>query len=128
MNNELYASYMNIDTQERVRVTWRVTLTMPASIDGYIDVVATTQEEAAQLALGMPWTDVEWDDDTLSFDKHGLDLFDVECEAPPVDAILVCPGRKTGASLNAFFETETQTKTAEEPSQPKANDGGEPCK
>ena len=125
MNNGLYAFYMNIDTQERVSVVWRVTLTMQATIEGYVDVEgATTQEEAAQLALDKHWMNVEWHDETCSFDEHGVQVCDVECENPPADAILRCPGRKTGANLAALFDLGKQATAAEA----KANDGGAPCK
>ena len=109
-------------------MVWRLTLTMPATIEGYVVVEATTPEEAAELALVRGWMDVEWDDRTCSFDKYGVEVFDVECENPPVDAILRCPGRETGANLDALFEPETQTTTAEEQSQQRADEGGEPCK
>jgi hypothetical protein len=127
MNNELDTFYMNIDTQNRVRVVWNVCLTMPASIYGYVDVEATTAEEATQLALDKHVADVKWDYETCGYDDDAVTVLDVECDNPPVDAIPVRPGRKTRANLDALFETETQTTKAEEQGQ-HAEEGGRSCK
>ena len=129
MYNELDAFYVNIDTQDRVSVVWRVRLIMPACIYGYVDVEATTATEAAQLALDKHLGNVSWDYEDIDYDDYAAAVLDVECEDPPANASLMCPGRKTGASLNAFFGTDDQPKAAEEQSQPKAeDDGGESCK
>ena len=129
MNNELYAFYQNIDTQDRISLVWSVCLTMPAYIYGHVDVEAPTAEEAAQLAIDKFAGDVKWDYGDIDYDDYAAAVLDVECEDPPANAILMCPGRKTGASLNAFFGTDDQPKAAEEQSQPKAeDDGGESCK
>jgi hypothetical protein len=122
MKNEPDAFYLNIDTEERVRVTWRVSFIVSAYMGGYVDVEATTQDEAAELATHKHFSDVEWDYD-YDVDYSTADLWDVECEHPPADAILIRPGYKTGANLDALFEPET----AEAPGQ-KANEGGDPCK
>jgi hypothetical protein len=129
MYNELDAFDVNIDTQDRVSVVWRVRLTTPACIYGYVDVEATTAEEAAQLALDKHLNNVSWDYETIDYDDCAAAVLDVECEDPPANAILRCPGRKTGAKLDFVFDPETQTRTAEEQKQPKAeDDGGDQCK
>ena len=129
MNNELYAFYMNIDTQDRVSVVWNVCLTMPACVYGHVEVTATTSEEAAQLALGKHLTDVEWDYDCYACDDGAASVVLVECKHPPADAALIRPGRKTGANLDAFFEPDDQPTAKREQSQSKAEaDGGDLCK
>ena len=128
MNNELYAFYQDIDTQDRVSVVWSVCLTMPAYIYGHVDVEATTAEEAAELALDKHLGTVSWDYGDIDYDDCAAAVLDVECEDPPANAILRCPGRKTGGNLNAFFGTDAQPEAAEKQSQPKAEgDGGDQC-
>jgi hypothetical protein len=125
MNQELDAFYLNFDTQEHVSVVWRVTLWMPWT-EGHVDVEATTTEEAARLALSKFRKDVEWDDEDYNEDSHHYaEVLDVECENPPVDAILICRGRKTGANLDALFEPDEQPKAKHDKNP---DDGGEPCK
>jgi hypothetical protein len=126
MNNELYAFYQNVDTQDRVSVVWSVCLTMPAYIYGHVDVEAATAEEAAQLALDKHPGNVSWDYEDIDYDDYAAAVLDVECEDPPANAILMCPGRKTGSTLDG---DQDQATAAEEQSQPKAeDDGGESCK
>ena len=129
MNNERYAFYLNIDTQDRGSVVWRVRLTMPACIYGYVDVEATTATEAAQLALDKHLGNVSWDYEDIDYDDYAAAVLDVECEDPPANAILMCPGRKTGANLDAFFEPDEQPTATKEQSRSKAeDDGGDLCK
>ena len=126
MYNELDAFYVNIDTQDRVSVVWRVRLIMPACIYGYVDVEATTAEEAAQLALDKHPGNVSWGYEDIDYDDYAAAVLDVECEDPPANAMLIRPGRKTGATLDGFLEPDVQPKAAEEPIQ-KAKDGGRSC-
>jgi hypothetical protein len=82
--------YMNIDTQERASVVWRVSLTRPTYTDGYVDVEGTTEAEAIDLALGKHFDEVEWDS---WGDEGAVDVIDVECENPPVDCLLMNANR-----------------------------------
>ena len=118
---------MNVDTQKRVRVLWKVCLTMPAYIYGSVDVEATSAEEAAQLAVDKHVADVDWNYDDFHYDDTAVTVLDVECEHPLVDAVLRCPRRKTGANLDALFGPEAQPDMTEKEPQ-KANDRGEPCR
>jgi hypothetical protein len=127
MNNELYAFYLNIDTQDRVPALWRVRLTMPAWIYGHVDVQATTAEEAAQLALDKHLGNVNWDYEDIDYDDYAAAVIDVECEDPPANTLLMCPGRNAGANLDAFFGHEDPPTRAKDSIQ-KANDGGDQCK
>ena len=43
--------YFDPDTQKRLKVRYRVHLTMPATHDGQVEIEAYTKEEAARLAL-----------------------------------------------------------------------------
>src|ERR1019366_1257956 len=108
MNNELYAFYLNIDTQDRVSVVWRVCLTVPACIHGCVDVEATTGEEAAQLVIDKLAGDVKCDDGDIDYDAYAVEVLEVECEDPPAKAIPMCSGRKTGGSLNGSFRTDAK--------------------
>jgi hypothetical protein len=93
--------YMNPDTQERIRVTWTVHLSMPAGYDGVVEIEAATGEEAAALALGDHFNDVYWSDWR---DSSSTEVVDVECEDPPEGAVLICPAWNSNANLSALFE------------------------
>lgn len=118
--------FINIDTQEPVRVVWRVHMMMPIYISGTVDIEATTHQEAAQLALQKDWTDMEWDFDgkitNCGLDDTRIEVAHVECVAPPVDAVLICRGCNTGASLDALFEPDDPTTAPETQNQAKADD------
>jgi len=117
MNDNRNRFYINPDTQERVRVTYRVHLTMPAIHDGYVEIEATSEEEAAQIALEDPWTNVDWDCDD-SGNRHGIEVFEVECDDPPSDAILIEQGYYIGnANLGGLFEAEAPSVETPLPSQ-----------
>ena len=118
--------YWNPDKQERVRAVYQVHLVMPATYEGYVDIEAESEEEAAHLALENHSSEVDWCD--VERGDGCAEAFEVFCENPPANAIPVRPGRKTGANLDFLFEPETQTATAEDQSRVKASDGGEPCK
>ena len=126
MSNERDIFYLNIDTQERVPVVWQVCLMVPAYMNGYVDVEATTQEEAAELALDKYWNDIEWDYD-FEADYSGVQVCDVECENPPVGALLMNAGPSTGTNLDALFGRDDEPTAPEDPIQ-KANEGDRSCK
>src|SRR5260370_38880524 len=99
MNNELNTFYFNPDMQERVRVTYRVILVMPASYDGYVYVEADSEEEAIRLALSYRFADVEWDYSDCG-DKCGAEGLDSECEDPPLYAVLFRPSRTSTRDMD----------------------------
>jgi len=75
---ELDTCYMSPDTEERVvPVLYTVTLVMPAMHVGYVDVEAASEEEAARLALGERFADVDWDYSDHG-DKSRVEILDVE--------------------------------------------------
>ena len=106
MNHGPDTYYMNPDTQDRIRVTWQVHLSMPATYDGFIEIEADSAEDAARLALEQRWTDVDWDYSD-SGDKYSICVSDVDCEEPPEGAVLICPAWNSEASLSSLFEPVT---------------------
>jgi hypothetical protein len=126
MNNEYDTFYLNPDTQERVRVTYRVILVMPASYDGYVYVEADSEEEAIRLALNDRFADVEWDYSDCG-DKCGAEVLDVECEDPPVDAILIRRNCTSTASLDFLFESDDQLPLLTGHRQAPPADGAGQC-
>ena len=109
--------YWNPDKQERVRAVYQVHLVMPATYEGYVDIEAESEEEAARLALEDHFSEVDWCD--VERGDGCCEVFEVFCENPPADAILIRPGRRTGANLDALFEPEPQPTATEEQSQAK---------
>jgi hypothetical protein len=85
--NERY--YLDIETQERVKVTYRVHLIMSAIHDGDLEVEAHSDAEAARLALDR-WLDADWKCEDMG-DKYSIAVFDIRCEDPPEGAVLIHP-------------------------------------
>ena len=81
MNNEVNSYCLDHLIQEPVRATYTVHLTMPAIHDGWVDVEATSGEEAAKLALDDRFGDVDWAYD--HGDRCSVEVCGVECENPP---------------------------------------------
>lgn len=109
MSTEQNRFYIDPDTQDRLQVTFRVHLVMPAVHDGFVDVEATSEVEAAQLAIEKHFEEIEWDYD--GGDKHAVEVLDVECEEPPEDGVLVEQGYYRGnASIASLFNEEATTK------------------
>ena len=115
--------YCDPEKQERVRVTYNVRLTAPAWCEGVIKVEATSEEDAARLALKQ-CCDIDWDSD---YDTSVCEVVGVECENPPAGTFLVGGERTINANLDALFEPEDEPTAAEEPIQ-RVNDGGDLCK
>ena len=77
---------------------------MPALHVGFIDIEATSENEAGQLALEKHYSEIEWDYD--GGDRHAIEVLDVDCENPP-DGILVEQGySRSAASIDCLFEEE----------------------
>lgn len=72
IDNEGDMVYLDNEAHGRAPVVWRVQLTMVSTVHGYVDVGATTQEEAAQIADEMAWPQVQWDWDRHDFDDSSL--------------------------------------------------------
>jgi hypothetical protein len=70
---------------------------------------------------------VNWDYEDIDYDDYAAAVIDVECEDPPANTLLMCPGRKTGANLDAVFELDDMPTAAEAPTQ-NPNDRGEKCR
>ena len=76
----------NPEEEQRVLATYQVYLSAPASCDGFIEIEATSSEEAARLALDVDhFGGYSWDYD---YDPSEGEVVDVECENPPTGAIL----------------------------------------
>jgi hypothetical protein len=90
ITNDPSRHYINPETLERVPVTYQVHLSMPAYYDGFIEVQAFSEEEAAKLALSAEWADVDWQQD--KGDPQSIEVVYVECEDPPAGAMLVSGG------------------------------------
>jgi hypothetical protein len=104
--------YLNPETLDRVLATYRVHLTIRAIHDAYVDIEATSDSQATELALGREVRNVDWTYDVG--DRDAIEACCVECEDPPKDSILIQQGYcKCGANLNAIFEPETPEKTGE---------------
>ena len=81
---------------------------MPALHDGYVDVEATSEDEAVRLAIKEHLMEVEWDYD--GGDKYAIEVLDVDCEEPPENGILVEQGYYQGnASIDSLFEEDAST-------------------
>jgi hypothetical protein len=111
MSNDSNRFYINFDTQERVVAKYQVYLTMPAYYDACVEIDATSEEEARQIALATGWMEAKWDFD--GGDRYNIEVCRVDCDDPPADAILVQQGYDTtGASIDALFHrTETSSTT-----------------
>ena len=109
MSTEKNRYYIDPNTQDRLQVTYRVHLVMPAVHDGFVDVEATSENEAAQLALKKHHLEIEWYYD--EGDDHAIEVLDVECEEPPENGILIEQGHYSGnASISSLFEEEACTQ------------------
>lgn len=85
--------YWDPEKQQRVLATYQVYLAAPASCDGYVEVEATSAEEAASLALtDKEFVEIGWD---LFWEKSEAEVVAVECEDPPADSVLI-PRSNTG--------------------------------
>jgi len=97
--------YIDLDTQERVPAIYQVYLTMPACYDACMEIRATSEEEAIEMALATAWSDAVWECD--SGDRHNIGVSQVECDEPPEGAFFVERECYTGdANLDSLFETE----------------------
>jgi hypothetical protein len=102
MSTEQNRFYINPDTQDRIPAVYKVRLVMPALHDGFVDVEATSENEAAEFALGKHYAEIQWDYD--SGDKGSIEVLDVDCEVPPENEILVEQGYYRGnASIDVLF-------------------------
>lgn len=94
--------YINPETGDRLSAVYQVHLVMPATHNGYVDVAATSENEAVRLALEEHFTEVQWDYD--KGDTCAVEVLDVECEEPPENGILIEQGHYTGnANLGRAF-------------------------
>lgn len=97
--------YIDPNTQDRLQATYQVRLVMPALHEGFIEVEATSENEAARLAIGEHFSEILWDYD--KGDWSGIEVSDVDCENPPESGILVEQGYYRGnASIDALFEQQ----------------------
>jgi hypothetical protein len=94
--------YYDFDKGERVRGTWRVTLVMPATYFGTVEVDALSEGEAAEVALNSDWHEIDWDE-SASGDHHGIEVLEVEPENPPEGGVLMEPAL-SNASIDSLFE------------------------
>jgi hypothetical protein len=106
--NEKY--YLDPDTQERLKLRYRVHLIMPATHDGQVEIEAYTEEEAVRLALNMDWTEVDWECLDTG-DRHSIEVFDVECDEPPAGAVLASQS-SSAADIGALFEDVSASEDA----------------
>jgi hypothetical protein len=105
MNYKRDSFYLHPDTQEQIRVIFRVHLTMPATYDGYVDIEAFSEQQAAEIAMNERLTHVEWE--YCEADKYAIEVFDVECDDPPANAMLIRRGYcKSDATLEGLFEPD----------------------
>jgi len=124
--NDTDTFFWDHQKQERVRVTYRVCLAMPATFEGYVDVEAQSEEEAARLALDerfeeIVWCDLERDDDS------DAEVIDVYCEEPPDNAILIGKNPHAG-NLDALLEPGDLPTATLEQNQAKPDGGGGQCR
>ncbi|MGD1095121.1 MAG: hypothetical protein ABSB35_24405 [Bryobacteraceae bacterium] len=129
--NETY--YYDPTTGERVTATYRVQLTMPANHDGYLEVEAHSEEEAARLALDKSWLDIEWECNDIG-DRHGIEVCYVECDDPPEGALLSRPG-SSEADISVLFEDAPAdhmpmegSSSRKDGQQGSTTGSGDPCK
>jgi hypothetical protein len=125
--NERY--YLDIETQERVKVTYRVHLTMSAIHDGDLEVEAYSDAEAARLALD-GWLDADWKCEDMG-DKYSIAVFEVYCEDPPEGAVLIQLGSTSEADISGLFEDAPAEKAPGSHTVENSNSGetggGDPC-
>jgi hypothetical protein len=102
MSSEPNRFYIDPDTQDRIPATYRVHLVIPALHDGFVDVEATSEDEAAQLAIDKHFSEIEWEYD--GGDKHAIEVFEVECDEPSRNGILVEQGYyQSNANIDSLF-------------------------
>jgi len=95
--------FISADTGDRVEATYRVHLTIPVLHDGYVDLKANSESEAAELALRRHLYEIEWECQEEG-DMLGMQVCCVECEEPPENSLLVHQSnRDSGANLDAIF-------------------------
>lgn len=113
--------YIDPNTKEPLKLIYNVHLTMPALHDGFIEVEAYSEEEAARIALDQDVLEIEWEED--SGDTYGIEVFDIDCD-PPEGAVLV-PATSSEADISAQFE-----EIGEVPKDYSSDSatGGAPCK
>jgi hypothetical protein len=99
---------------------------MPATYEGYVDVEATSEEEAARLALEEHISEVEWCD-VEPGDECDAEVIDVYCDDPPDNAILIGKHPHAG-NLDAVFGPDDLPTATQAQNQVKADDGANPCK
>jgi hypothetical protein len=71
--------YRDRVTKERVRVTYNVSVTMPAVYYGSIDIEALSEQEAAEIALKRAWADGYWQDYHYYGDESDMTVDEVVC-------------------------------------------------
>ena len=119
--NDTNTFYWDPNKHERVLATYQVYLTAPASCDGYVEVEATSADEAARLAVTDKYfSEIGWE---FSWEESEAEVLDVECEDPPAGSVLIDGNRTGSANLDALFEPDDPTTAAEEQNQAKADDG-----
>lgn len=111
MNDERNRFYISLDTHERIPATYQVHLTMPAYYDAWIDIEATSEQEATEIALASAWRDADWQCDRG--DAHSIEVYDVECKEPPDDGFLVeLDHYSSNASIETLFEADLTSDSA----------------
>jgi hypothetical protein len=122
--NKNETHYIDPNTKEPLKLIYNVHLTMPALHDGFIEVEAYSEEEAARIALDQDFLEIEWEED--SGDTYGIEVFDIDCD-PPEGAVLV-PATYSEADISALIEDAVEyRKTGEDHSSDSAQDG-EQCR
>jgi len=112
-NMERDRFYINPDTQDRVQAMYRVHLTMPAIHDGYVEIEASSESEAIEVALGRGGHNVDWACDDWG-DSCAISVCCVEVESPPEGTILIEQGYcQCGANLDAVFEPDAPETTGD---------------
>src|SRR5215469_12895008 len=97
--------YIDPNTQDRIPAIYRVHLVMPAFHDGFVDVEATSEQEAADVALKMDYSEIDWEHD--GGDECAIEVVEVECEEPPENGILIeQEWYRSNANISSLFEEE----------------------
>lgn len=104
--------YTDPDTLERLLLTYRVHFSKPATSAGYVDIEATSENEAVELALADPWTDGHWEFDHTDCDND-IEVCEVWCDDPPEDALLM-ETNGSEATLDGVLWPSPEAESTEE--------------
>ena len=120
--NETY--YYDPSTGERLRVTYLVTLVVPSSYFGQIEIEAGSEEEAARMAMEKAH-EIDWEVPRLRLHGSEIEVLDIECDDPPEGALLSRPP-SSEADISAFFEdaaAPANNRNGDAPVSPEEKDG-----